>query len=228
MRAACGAKDCDKPVVSFGLCDTHRKRLQRRGTTEQTRPWDWGMKEKHPLHESWKCFKKHVNGICSEWRFDFWLFAKEIGEKPSAKHRLTRKDSKLPIDRTNFEWREVSDGSESKTAYLKRWRKDNPHKVRHTYLKKHFKITLAEYEQMLEQQNNGCAICGHKCKTYGNLSVDHCHKTGKIRGLLCTNCNRAIGLFSDNVDFLKNAIRYLQSSTSNTGTSEKEIINGKS
>ena len=45
------------------------------------------------------------------------------------------------------------------------------------------------------------------------LNVDHCHETGKIRGLLCHNCNRALGLFKDNVEFLERAILYLKGAT---------------
>lgn len=47
------------------------------------------------------------------------------------------------------------------------------------------------------------------------LAIDHDHKTGKIRGLLCTRCNTAIGLLNDNIDFLRRAIMYLNSSMPN-------------
>jgi len=67
-------------------------------------------------------------------------------------------------------------------------------------------------DNILEKQNHKCAICNNielRANTQIALSVDHCHNTFKVRGLLCGNCNRAIGLFKDNVDLLQNAINYL-------------------
>lgn len=87
------------------------------------------------------------------------------------------------------------------------------------YLKRTYGITLDDYEAMLEEQNHRCKICGsegfvmdkdrHKIK----LVVDHCHETGAVRGLLCHNCNRALGLLKDSTDTLKSAIAYLEGAT---------------
>lgn len=84
------------------------------------------------------------------------------------------------------------------------------------YLKRNYGIAYRVYHQMLESQNNKCAVCGgegfimnkdrHKLK----LVVDHCHATGKVRGLLCHNCNRALSLFHDNIETLTKAINYLK------------------
>lgn len=60
---------------------------------------------------------------------------------------------------------------------------------------------------MLDEQNGVCAICKFKPKTV--FHVDHCHSTGKVRGLLCINCNMALGLLKDNKMFLSQAIDYL-------------------
>lgn len=73
-------------------------------------------------------------------------------------------------------------------------------------------ITPEEFIQRLHSQNNGCAICSKildesKRSLVGH--VDHCHATGKIRGILCSNCNTGLGVFQDNEEFLKNAINYL-------------------
>ena len=64
-----------------------------------------------------------------------------------------------------------------------------------------------DYDRLLEKQDGKCAICNNSDK---RLCLDHNHSTGKIRGLLCTRCNRGIGLLGDNVETLKNAIEYLQ------------------
>jgi hypothetical protein len=81
------------------------------------------------------------------------------------------------------------------------------------FLKHKFGINEQIYNEMLARQNNGCAIC--KKTTSGDkrtkhLAVDHCHKTGVVRGLLCAACNKGIGLFKDSQQNLTNAIAYLQ------------------
>ena len=62
----------------------------------------------------------------------------------------------------------------------------------------------------LQQQHYKCAICSNEI-SISTKHVDHCHKTGNIRGLLCAKCNKGIGLFSDNTTVLKNAIKYIES-----------------
>lgn len=80
---------------------------------------------------------------------------------------------------------------------------------------KPFGLSVEDYEFELQNQNYVCAICGefetttHQ-GTLRRLAVDHDHKTGCYRGLLCGNCNKGIGLFKDNVALLKQAIRYLE------------------
>lgn len=83
------------------------------------------------------------------------------------------------------------------------------------YLKRNYKMTLDDYESMLDGQNHKCAICGGKGFCMGKhhklrLVVDHCHETGKVRGLLCHNCNRGFGLFKDNTGALLKAVDYLE------------------
>lgn len=68
------------------------------------------------------------------------------------------------------------------------------------------------YAELLASQNGLCAICAQpeRSRRYKTLSVDHCHASGAIRGLLCSHCNRALGLFKDSVDVLMGAVRYLK------------------
>ena len=81
---------------------------------------------------------------------------------------------------------------------------------RHHYMKR-YGITPEIYDEMLNQQKGVCAICGngkkHKRQKY--LHVDHNHKTGKVRGLLCIRCNTILGNSKDDVNILENAIKYL-------------------
>lgn len=67
-------------------------------------------------------------------------------------------------------------------------------------------IPLSEYNRMASEQNSMCRICGEVGE---NLFVDHSHATGKVRGLLCNNCNAGLGMFRDNPEFLVSAISYL-------------------
>lgn len=69
-------------------------------------------------------------------------------------------------------------------------------------------ITSPELLSMLEDQNNCCAICGIQFAR--TPAIDHCHNTGKVRGLLCGNCNAGIGMLGDDPEILSKAIAYLQ------------------
>lgn len=80
------------------------------------------------------------------------------------------------------------------------------------YRLRKYELTIEKYNEMLLGQNNCCKIClTPKFNNGKRLAVDHCHKTGKIRGLLCESCNRAIGLLKDDVVVLENAIKYIKS-----------------
>jgi hypothetical protein len=89
-------------------------------------------------------------------------------------------------------------------------RKDrDPLVQRKSELKRLYGITLEDYVNLFSIQNGVCAICLEICKTKKSLSVDHDHVTGKIRGLLCNRCNRAIGMLQDNTDILDRAKKYI-------------------
>lgn len=64
--------------------------------------------------------------------------------------------------------------------------------------------------EMLAAQGGTCAICGKECDIHRNLAVDHDHESGKVRGLLCQNCNVGLGHFKDNPALLQQAIDYLR------------------
>lgn len=70
-------------------------------------------------------------------------------------------------------------------------------------------INLADYEDLLEEQGGVCLVCGTKPKNK-KLSIDHCHNSLTVRGLLCNSCNLGLGDFKDNISSLKKAIWYLE------------------
>lgn len=76
-----------------------------------------------------------------------------------------------------------------------------------TNLHRQLGVTFAEVEQMKEEQGWACKICGRVPEK--TLHLDHCHKTMKVRGLLCRPCNKALGFFEDDIERLKNAVEYL-------------------
>jgi hypothetical protein len=69
----------------------------------------------------------------------------------------------------------------------------------------------SQYERLLKEQGDKCKICNNKfSKNPFEICVDHCHKTNRVRGILCGKCNRALGLFNDNPTFIKRAIKWIQ------------------
>ena len=75
---------------------------------------------------------------------------------------------------------------------------------------KYYGISVELYERLILEQNNLCKICKKPNSNGRDLSIDHCHITGKVRGLLCNNCNVALGLLKENILVLEEAIRYLK------------------
>lgn len=86
-------------------------------------------------------------------------------------------------------------------------------------------ITLEQYNAMVAAQDNKCLICGLEENTVSKsgitkvLAVDHCHTTGKVRGLLCYKCNVGIGHLQDSIEVLESAIQYLKAAKSAGSTS---------
>jgi hypothetical protein len=102
------------------------------------------------------------------------------------------------------------------------WRKNNPAAgrkryvrdkvaVRERHLIRKYSISLAQYDAMLKAQDGKCAICRtpETEQFKGVFHVDHCHSTGKVRGLLCRGCNHILGTVKDNPKTLQRAIDYL-------------------
>lgn len=97
-----------------------------------------------------------------------------------------------------------------------RWRKENGDKARargrrwhHRHPKAKLGLTTEEYEDLLDYQEGKCAICSRLPGEDRRLALDHDHRNGMLRGLLCSNCNRGLGVFNDNPALLLKAIMYL-------------------
>ena len=193
-------------------------RVQRHGDVGETRPADWGKREEHPAYATWCNLRRnHRQDIPEEWREDFWAFVKDVPDKPERSQSF-RPDPTQPWGKENFYWKEQRACSEGRKEYMREWHRKarlaNADYCMDQQLRKKYGITLEWYRERLAQQNNVCAICKQpetaviRGKVI-SMPVDHDHKTGSPRGLLCTKCNRGLGLFSDSVDNLQEAVNYL-------------------
>lgn len=108
--------------------------------------------------------------------------------------------------------------------YMLAWRQLNPSSTRSQQIKTCFGITQEQYLAMLAQQNNSCACCGDSFDSIPPVviqktgkprapHIDHCHTTGKVRGILCNGCNTGLGLFKDSPKRLQLAAQYLLKSS---------------
>lgn len=144
---------------------------------------------------------------------DFYPIANGIGGvRPRCKECTRIAEKKKYGENAEFRWSKLS-----KQAI--RLRDDPEHKKNHMlaqrrwHLKKKYGMTLSDFASTLESQKGGCAICGgvsEKLSPKTRMVVDHCHETGKIRGILCDLCNTALGKFKDNPALLQSAIEYLR------------------
>lgn len=134
---------------------------------------------------------------------------KELGEfyrtrKDIDRHKSQCKACSRIKDRENYaKHRVITEKPPSKGR--------SPEQRRYANLKRMYGITKEEYIEIANNQDNKCKICkGKPGKRVSYLSVDHCHTTGKIRGLLCRKCNMAIGLLNDSIELLGLAKSYLE------------------
>lgn len=116
----------------------------------------------------------HGNGLCKKcWtREDY----------------IKNKEAKLAYQEANREHR---------SGYMKSYYANNKRAHMDRSLRKLYGISVDVYELLLKLQNNVCAICDNPCSSGRRLAVDHNHRTGMIRGLLCQSCNHAVGLLDD-------------------------------
>ncbi len=138
--------------------------------------------------------KSSKDGLCYQ--------CKKCHNKTTIDWDKNNKEKRKEIKRR---WREKNRDELKK--YSKEHYESNKDYYRDWHLKKHYNISLQDYEKMVEIQNSCCAICKCTCK---NLVIDHCHNTGLIRELLCNNCNTGIGLLKNDTEIFLNAIHYIK------------------
>lgn len=105
-------------------------------------------------------------------------------------------------------WRELNPSKYQVSR--KKYRDYTKEEQKDYMLRMRYGITLEEKNQMFLNQNNKCKLCQNVESDNKGFVVDHCHKSGKIRGILCSYCNKALGMFKDDPSFLEKAINYLK------------------
>lgn len=220
----CIVEGCDKIAHGRGLCHMHLQRERKTGILADPRLNQPAPESQHPLYPQWIDFHRARNPrpVVPEWKASFQVFLEGVGTRPSKRHRLYRKDKDLPMGPDNFEWRlallEKEEG-ETAIAYNKRYRRAHREFYGTDYhnsaLQRKYNITTYDLHAMAAAQNHCCAICGEKEKEMRNgltkhLAVDHDHKTGAVRALLCTSCNKGLGHFKDDIDRMLAAVAYLR------------------
>ena len=83
-------------------------------------------------------------------------------------------------------------------------------KQRDSYYLRTYGLTADQFDALLEQQGGGCAICRKLFERLASMHLDHDHRTGRIRGILCLNCNQGVGKFFDDPELLERAAAYLR------------------
>lgn len=192
-----------KPVEQFG------KRPQGRfGLEAQCRECTANRQKPHRI-KPYIALKAHMRefpdgtrekrcGICKQWK-SLSEFAPN-GKQPKTKnpkYRWMCKECDAQLHREN--------------------RAVHPIEYKDAYLRRNYDMTLDQYKTMLEEQGGVCKICGrpetyragHNRRTH-SLSVDHCHRTGVVRGLLCRNCNQALGSLQEDADRARALVRYIE------------------
>lgn len=143
--------------------------------------------------------------ICRNIRNTFYYLF--YPEKEKTRKQIFYNKNKIKILGRNKDWKD--NNKEKAKGIIRKWQQTNKDKVKNAALKHKFGITLEDFTNMLTKQNYLCSI-GKEKLTVRTANVDHCHKTGKVRGLLCSTCNSGIGMLKDSIPHLKSAITYLK------------------
>lgn len=157
--------------------------------------------------------------VCGE-RKPFDAFYRAAGMKDGHRNECklcfkqlakARYDSATAVQRMK-EWRERN--PERHKAYQAEYRRrpDRKRAMRDLYYRRTFGISADEFDAMLEAQGGVCAICRQRPEREASLHVDHCHRTGRIRGILCVNCNQGIGKLGEDPELFRRAAEYLSGS----------------
>lgn len=223
-RGECTVPGCGKIAHGRGLCDMHAKRLKVSGSFDDPRADNYKLSSNSSVYSIWLGYRKPgAPPMFPAWYDNALEFEAGVGKKPSGNHRLYRIDKSKPMEPGNFEWREkVTDRrhDETRDEYNNRYRKARKNVLGTALWDSELRAKYGadfgtrELQAMVEAQGGLCAISGvpetsTREGRVRQMSVDHDHKTLKVRQLLRSVCNTIIGLADDDPMLLAKAILYL-------------------
>lgn len=132
--------------------------------------------------------------------------------KECVKDKIRKFYKKNPGRSKQYSRRYRAENRERHLSNCRAWHHANKHKIKDRWLRQ-YGLTGEQFRAMNEMQRGLCAICSRPPRSGKRLNVDHCHATGKVRGLLCTRCNTALGAFGDTAEMLTVALLYVQGQT---------------
>ena len=137
----------------------------------------------------------------------------EVKELIEFEHQKNRPNPRKTCKKCRMKNRVYTDEHRLKRrvySFNRRQKEDYFDYYKNNSLIREYNIDLDTFKSMLKKQNNKCVICGNEFKNSKSIHVDHNHKTGNVRELLCSKCNTGLGMFYDNIESLANAIKYLK------------------
>lgn len=184
----CSVDGCDEHAFAKGFCAKH-----------------YQQQRFHPLHGQWRTLRSRAQGAYPKAWDSFDAFLVDVGERPSPKHQLRRINALAPWSKDNAKWLAPVGLPASDPEYQRLW-----------HIKNKRGLPDGALDAMFDEQQGKCKICalplgrlndrGEPIKT----CIDHNHKTGHVRGLLCDPCNKGLGMFCDSVVNLRAGVAYME------------------
>lgn len=208
---ACSVAGCDRPYCGRGLCRMHLKRLRRNGTTELV------PRPVLPCSVEGCDRRAEARGMCKMHRRrvlrhgDPSIDNRATGRKPCSEPGCERVASAKGL--CAMHRRRVKRLDPAYRAH-ERQRDARPHDPSRRL--RTYGLTEQDYRRILDKQGGVCGICRQPERRTDRkgaphaLSIDHCHLTGEVRGLLCKDCNAAIGMLGDTLERVEAAVAYLR------------------
>lgn len=207
----CAIDDCGQPTVGRGWCRTHYSRWRRHGD-----PLAWVKRSKSVCSVEGCARVPAEVGICAMHRARIKRYGQtelppapeKTGHSPYTCKQCGADLPKLKNGRRSYcsaQCREIWQYHDRQANHRRRWLKQ-------------YGLTVAEFDAMLAAQSGTCAICSRADHTARNWCVDHCHATGVVRGILCSECNAAIGKLKDDPALLRRAAGYIEAARSHAVT----------
>jgi len=210
LKKICSSETCEQKDIEQSINNFYKKSGGKlgvdyfckkcRNTHNKAKNPDKYQKQKArwlaiPDIDTIKCSTCKVKKVKSEFHHGSWIC------KSCASDMMKRKRKEDPETQNGYSAKYRKNNVEKRKETVKRSRENNPQTSLKNYVKK-YGLTVEQYEKMVVEQDNKCYIC-RKAETkkrkgkVNRLSIDHCHKTKKVRGLVCHSCNYKIGVFED-------------------------------